>query len=146
MQLHHLKPKTRFKNKKRIGRGGKRGTYSGRGIKGQKARAGHRIRPEIRDVLKKIPKLRGYRVKTRPRHTVIVNTLDLEKHFQPGSKVTPQELVKKGLVKKISGRVPEVKLLGSGELTKNLLVAECQISRGAKEKIEKAGGSIVQNA
>ena len=53
MLLRDLKPKTSKKSKKRIGRGGKRGTYSGRGIKGQKARAGHRIRPEIRDILKK---------------------------------------------------------------------------------------------
>ena len=53
MQLHTLKRKTKNKTKKIVGRGGKRGTYSGRGLKGQKARAGRKIRPEFRDLLKK---------------------------------------------------------------------------------------------
>lgn len=56
MQIHQIKPKIRKEPKKRVGRGGKRGTYSGRGSKGQKARAGHRIRPYLRDVIKKLPK------------------------------------------------------------------------------------------
>jgi len=60
MQLHQLKPKNKSKKVKRIGRGGKRGTYSGKGIKGQRCRAGAKIRPEIRDMIKKIPKKRGY--------------------------------------------------------------------------------------
>ena len=142
MQLHELRPKTKKRGKKRIGRGGKRGTYSGRGIKGQKARAGHRIRPEIRDVIQKIPKLRGYRMKIKPRVTRVVNLKDIEKHFQDGEKVTPRELVKRGLISAKKGKLPEVKLLGSGELTRKLLVSDCQFSDSAKEKIEKAGGSI----
>ncbi len=142
MQLHNLKPKVRKKNRKRVGRGGKRGSYSGRGIKGQKARAGHRIRPEMRDILKKIPKLRGYRAKTRPQRTAVINVGDLEKNFASGDKINPQKLVKKGLLKKIGGKIPQVKLLGSGDLNKKLLVAEFRISAQAKEKIEKAGGSI----
>jgi large subunit ribosomal protein L15 len=60
MQLHEIKG-LKNKEKKRVGRGGKRGTYCGRGIKGQKARAGAKIRPALRDFIKKIPKLRGYR-------------------------------------------------------------------------------------
>ncbi|MEK7566617.1 MAG: 50S ribosomal protein L15 [Patescibacteria group bacterium] len=143
MQIHDLKPKTKTKSKKRIGRGGKRGTYSGRGIKGQKARAGHRMRPEMRDILKKIPKLRGYRAKIRPKIVAVVNVGDLEKHFAPGDKVTPQELIKKGLLRKIGGQIPATKLLGSGEITKKLLVADCQISKSARDKIEKAGGNVV---
>ena len=142
MLLRDLKPKTSKKSKKRIGRGGKRGTYSGRGIKGQKARAGHRIRPEIRDILKKIPKLRGYRAKRRLQKTAVVNLSVLDKYFSSGEKITPQELLKRGLLKKIGGRIPEVKLLGSGEVSKNFLVADCQPSGPAKEKIEKAGGSV----
>ncbi|KKU11931.1 MAG: hypothetical protein UX16_C0001G0027 [Parcubacteria group bacterium GW2011_GWB1_45_7] len=59
MQLHELKPTTVNKGKKRIGRGGKRGTYSGKGMKGQKSRAGRRIRPAIRDLMQRTPKLRG---------------------------------------------------------------------------------------
>jgi len=61
MQIHQIKPKIKKKNRKIIGRGGKRGTYSGRGIKGQKSRAGRKIRPELRDIIKKLPKKRGYR-------------------------------------------------------------------------------------
>ncbi|MBI2507146.1 MAG: 50S ribosomal protein L15 [Candidatus Niyogibacteria bacterium] len=142
MQLHHLKPKTRFKKKKRIGRGGKRGTYSGRGIKGQKARAGHKMRPEIRDVIKKIPKLRGYRAKFRPKLSREINLEALEKHFKDGDKITPRELVRRGLVQPRSGKLPEIKILGSGEITKKLLVSDFQVSEGAKKKIEKAGGAI----
>ncbi|HOK35099.1 MAG TPA: hypothetical protein PLL80_00755 [Candidatus Pacearchaeota archaeon] len=59
MQLHQIQPTHKPKDKKRIGRGGKRGTYSGKGIKGQTSRAGAKIRPEIRDFIKKIPKKRG---------------------------------------------------------------------------------------
>ncbi|MFH0987396.1 MAG: hypothetical protein V1841_00670 [Patescibacteria group bacterium] len=61
MQLHQIQPLHRGKTKRRVGRGGKRGIYSGRGGKGQTARSGHKVRPDIRDLIKKIPKLRGYR-------------------------------------------------------------------------------------
>ena len=57
MQIHQLKPKYKKKEKKRVGRGGKKGTYCGRGIKGQKARAGRKMQPIIRQILKKYPKL-----------------------------------------------------------------------------------------
>lgn len=59
MQLHEISPTHRNTAKRRVGRGGKKGTYSGRGIKGQKARAGHKIRPALRDFVLKLPKLRG---------------------------------------------------------------------------------------
>lgn len=65
MQFHQIQPSRRLKKKKRIGRGGKRGTYCGRGIKGQKARAGAKIRPQVRDLIKKIPKVRGYKFRKR---------------------------------------------------------------------------------
>jgi len=65
MQLHEIKPIHKLKSKKRIGRGGKRGTYCGKGVKGQKARAGAKIRPEIRDLIKKIHKKRGYKFKAK---------------------------------------------------------------------------------
>jgi len=65
MQLHQIQPITKRRIKRRVGRGGKRGTYSGRGGKGQTARAGAKVRPEIRDLIKKIPKIRGYRFKKR---------------------------------------------------------------------------------
>ena len=59
MQFHNLKSKTKRKSKRQVGRGGKRGKTSGRGTKGQNARAGHKKRPELRDFIKRIPKLRG---------------------------------------------------------------------------------------
>jgi len=59
MQIQELKPNCKNKKKKRIGRGGKRGTYCGRGLKGQKSRAGRRIRPAVRDFILRTPKLRG---------------------------------------------------------------------------------------
>jgi large subunit ribosomal protein L15 len=60
MQLHQIKS-SKKRPKKRIGRGGKKGTYCGKGMKGQKSRAGAKIRPELRDFIKKIPKTRGYK-------------------------------------------------------------------------------------
>lgn len=59
MALYKIAPEHKNKTKKRVGRGGKRGTYSGRGVKGQKSRAGRRIRPAVRDLIQQIPKLRG---------------------------------------------------------------------------------------
>jgi large subunit ribosomal protein L15 len=65
MQLHELKPFHPNKKQRRVGRGGKRGTTSGRGTKGQKARAGHRIRPAERDLIQRLPKLRGFKNKPK---------------------------------------------------------------------------------
>jgi len=70
MQLHQIQPITKRRIKRRVGRGGKRGTYSGRGGKGQTARAGAKVRPEIRDLIKKIPKIKGYRFKKRSLHKI----------------------------------------------------------------------------
>lgn len=69
MQLHELQPLHPAKNEKRIGRGGKRGTTSGRGTKGQKARSGHRIRPAERDLIQQLPKLRGFKNKPKGKKT-----------------------------------------------------------------------------
>lgn len=141
MQLHNLKPKTKRKDKKRVGRGGKRGTYSGRGMKGQKSRAGHRIRPQIRDVIKQLPKKRGYGFKSIKEKPAIVNIGVLEEKFKDGVQITPRSLLDAGIISRRKGKIPAVKLLGDGNLTKKLLVSECQISKSAGEKIEKAGGT-----
>ncbi len=133
MQVHQVKPKNKPKKKKRIGRGGKRGTFSGRGVKGQKARAGRGPRPALRDIVKKYPKKRGYKFKSFKLKPKIVNLKDLEKHFESGEKVTAQSLLKKGLINKIKGRVPEVKILGQGKLNKKLLVEGCKLSESAKK-------------
>lgn len=142
MQLHEIKQIHKRKNQKRIGRGGKRGTHSGRGIKGQRTRAGRKMAPPIRELIKKYPKLRGYRFKSRKQKPAIVNIKDLEKVFKKGDLISPQVLIEKRLIRRIKGRVPEVKILAQGNLTKKLIIKGCQSSEKAKEKIKKAGGRI----
>ena len=148
MQLHELKRNTPNKKKTTIGRGGKRGKTSGRGHKGQRAHGDHGVRPEMRDIIKRIPKLRGYG-KNRARtvnssrvRPVVVNVSVLEKAFKKGEKITPTVLVEQGIVSKKRGSVPTVKILGVGILTKSITVTDCLVSKTAKEKIEKTGGSI----
>jgi len=141
MRLHELKPKHENKDKKRVGRGGKWRTYAGRGDKGQKSRAGANFQPLIRRLIKRFPKLRGYRFKGREKKEV-VNVEELNKKFDSGEKVTPKILLEKNLVKRKKGRVPEVKILGKGELEKELVFKNCDFSKSAKEKIEEAGGKI----
>jgi large subunit ribosomal protein L15 len=138
MQLNEFKPKTKKRKVKRIGRGGKRGSFSGRGTKGQKARAGRRIRPEMRDIIKKIPKARGYAFASINKKPFIINLAALDKNFKENEKVTPQTLLEKGLIKKKGN----VKILSDGNVTKSFVVFHCQISKQAREKIEKAGGTI----
>jgi large subunit ribosomal protein L15 len=142
MQLHQIKPIHKPKKPKRIGRGGKRGTYSGRGVKGQKARAGRKLKPIVREILKKYPKLRGYRFSAKKDYAIL-NLRDIEKKFNKGEKVSPKILVEKRLVRKISGKIPKVKILGKGKITKPLIFENCIFSQKAKEKVEKAGGKIL---
>ena len=142
MELYALHPKSKRKKRKRVGRGGKRGTYSGRGIKGQKARAGRRFKPIIRELIKKYPKLRGYKFKRKGFKPRIISLEILEKKFKPDEIVNPQILLEKRLIRKILGRVPKVKILAKGKLTKALAIEGCQVSKSAREEIEKAGGTI----
>lgn len=126
---------------KRVGRGlGSTGTYSGRGQKGQRARSGGRKGLKLMGMKKLIqstPKLRGFK-SFYPKFTV-VNLSDLENKFKDNDKVNPRTLLEKGLVGKIN---TEVKILGSGDLTKKLILEDCGISASAREKIEKAGGKV----
>jgi len=146
MQLHQLSPKHKKKQKKRVGRGGKRGTYSGRGQKGQRSRAGAKFKPIIRELIKKYPKLRGYRqsskLKAQNSKLIILNLETLEKKFDSGVRITPEMLLDRGLIHKIKGKLPKVKILGEGELTKSLIIESCEVSKTAKKKIEEAGGEI----
>ena len=82
-------------------------------------------------------------MQVRVKDSVIVNVRDLEKNMKAGDQVTPSILAERGLINKKSGKIPQVKLLGSGALTKNLLIKDCQVSGGAKKKIEEAGGKIL---
>ncbi len=148
MQLHELKPLTPKKTAKRIGRGGKRGKMSGRGHKGQTARTGNSTRSEMLEFIKKIPKLRGHgknRAKTVNEERVLavpVNLTKLELAFENGATVSPKTLVTAGVISTVRRKAPVVKILGTGEITKKINVEGCQISASAKEKIEKAGGSV----
>lgn len=142
MQLNDLKRVTPQKSEKRVGRGGKRGKTSGRGTKGQKARAGHKIFPQVREQLKKLPKLRGYRQKSIQDKPLPVNLDALEMFFAAGDTVNPKVLLERGVIRARRGETPKVKVLGTGELTKKLNVAGCAISTSAREKIEKVGGTV----
>jgi large subunit ribosomal protein L15 len=148
MQLHELKPTAAKKTAKRIGRGGKRGKTSGRGGKGQTARTGNSTRPEMRDFIKKLPKLRGHGV-NRSRTVngervlaVPVNLSKLEAAFTAGEIVSPKTLVSKGVISAVAKRAPIVKILATGEITKKVTIEGCQISKAAQAKIEAAGGKV----
>ncbi len=143
--LNNLKRTTENKKAKLVGRGGTRGKTSGRGTKGQKARAGHKIRPHIRDIIKKYPKLRGRGKNINKAFAVrpaVVNLDLLEKRFNAGESVTPATLLAKKLITRNNGVIPAVKILATGTLTKSLEIFDCQASDSAKTKIEKAGGKV----
>jgi large subunit ribosomal protein L15 len=138
MQLHNLTREHAQAKGKIVGRGGKRGKTSGKGTKGQRARSGHRIRPAIRDVIKKLPKLRGHgaAITSGPK-PVVINLALLDKHFAAGEAVTAQALFAKGLLKKVSRRLPAVKILGRGTIKQPLKVEGLKLSAGAKKQLHR---------
>lgn len=140
MQLHELKPIHKSKSKKRVGRGGKRGTYSGKGTKGQKSRAGHRIRPAERDLIQRLPKLRGFKFKPLEAMSLVINVGDLEKKIK-GNIINRQIFIESGFLGKNDKR--RIKILGDGEVKKAFHVEGCEISSRAREKILAAGGKII---
>lgn len=135
MQSHQLIRNPAYKTARRVGRGGKRGTYSGRGIKGLHARAGGKLRPEERDIIKKIPKLRGYKFRPYRTRPVIVNLDAIERHFSEGEAVNPAALAAKGLAATQKGRMPKIKILGRGEMKKRLVFKDVAFSQAASAKI-----------
>lgn len=148
MDLSTLQKPRGQKVARRVGRGGKRGKTSGRGGKGQTARAGAKLRPEWRDIIKKIPKRRGYGVNrartVRPRIAVAPVTLEaLAKHFAAGDTVNVKSLIDKGIIRRVSGNVPPIKVLARGDIAVKLTIDKgIQVSAGAKEKIVAAKGSV----
>jgi len=144
MQLHEIRTKKGIKKSKRIGRGGKKGDSSGKGMRGQKSRAGKKLPPDIRELVKRYHKLRGYSFKpvTKLFNLAVLNLDVIEKNFEEGEKVTPEVLFKKGLVRRIKGQIPKIKILGVGDIKKALVFEDCLVSKVAKEKIEKAKGKI----
>jgi len=143
MQLHDLKISIK-KKKKRVGRGGKRGTYSGRGQKGQKARAGRRIRPAERDLILKIPKLRGFKNKAAKPKPFIIKIKDL---IYKVKLLNFNNLIDILALKQME-LLPlsyhgKVKIIGnSDEILPLKLSKEIKISNKLKEKILAAGGEI----
>ncbi|MEK7213583.1 MAG: uL15 family ribosomal protein [Patescibacteria group bacterium] len=145
MQINNLIPRTKNKKTMIVGRGGRRGKTSGRGGKGQTARAGHKKRPELRDFIKRIPKLRGRGVnqnKSPNERPVILNLGDLESIFKSGQTVSPQTLIENKLISTSDGRIPRVKILGSGEFTQKINIEGCEVSASVRSKIEKNSGSV----
>ena len=151
LNLSNLQPAQARKDRKRVGRGlgSGKGRYSGRGLKGQKSRSGsHNMRPGFEGgqnpLYMRLGKQRGpYSKDAMPMgphrtRTVAVNVRDLER-FDAGSEVTPESLAERGLIRKTKY---DLKILGHGDLSKQLSVSAHNFSKSAREKIEKAGGSI----
>lgn len=142
LKIHDLKPAPGSTHApKRVGRGRSsgHGKTSGRGMKGQKARGKTRIGFEggQMPLQRRVPKLRGFKPRDKKEyHLVNVEKLNL---FSDGDLVTPQELVEKGILRKLQ---KEVKVLGRGELERRLTVRAHAFTRGAVAKIEAAGGSV----
>lgn len=144
MQLHNIKPAHKVKKRKRIARGGKRGGYSGRGSKGQKSRAGAKIRPAIRDLITKFPKQRGrakHSFKSLFKKPVVLNLRDVEKKFKDGEIVSPATLLKKKLITSRESAISKIKILSEGEISKKIAFHNVLLSKLARVKIEKAGGT-----
>jgi large subunit ribosomal protein L15 len=151
LSLSNLKPAQERRRRKRVGRGlaSGKGRYSGRGIKGQKSRAGsHSMRPGFEGgqmpLYMRLGKQRGSTSKDampvgpHRTHTIPVNLADLERVFDDGAEVTLEALLAKRLIR--NTRI-DVKILGNGELTKKLTVTAHRFSKTAAEKIEAAGGT-----
>ena len=132
--------------RKRVGRGdSSHGSYSGRGSKGQKSRAGYKIRPGFEGgqlpLIKRLPRKRGFTNIFRVEYSVV--NIDKLNIFEPGSEVTPEKLVAAGVLK--SQRQP-VKILAEGEINHPLVVKANKFSASAKAKIEAAGGKVEEVA
>jgi large subunit ribosomal protein L15 len=144
MNLHTLKPRPGAKHRvKRLGSGESsgHGKTSGKGHKGQKARSGGSLRLGFEGgqmpLIRRLPK-RGFNNSAFAVRYATVNLSDLEK-FDAGTEINEALLREKGLVR---GKLEGVKILGNGELTKALTITATKVSAAAREKIEKAGGSI----
>ncbi len=144
MKLYELKPaKGSTKKRKIVGRGNGsgHGTFSGRGCKGQKARSGYSRRPSFEGgrtpLYMQIPKKRGFKsLSAKPE---IVNVLALEKKFNDNDNIDKKKMAEAGLIKSVD---VDVKVLGDGDIKKKLNISAEYFSESAKEKIEKAGGSV----
>ena len=140
MQIHTLSSRKNTK-KKRIGRGGKRGTYCGRGVKGQKARSGGNVDPLFEggrsSLMQRLKKIGGFRSPHPAKHTVTLATL--EQRYSEGDKVSLETLVEKGILR-ARHRSYGAKIVQRGELKKKLVIgSDIDFSEGAQKALEKAG-------
>lgn len=147
MKLHELKPAPGSKHRRRrVGRGESSGLgkTSGKGNKGQKARSGASIRPGFEGgqmpLARRLPKKGFNNAQFKTRYAVI-NVATLEAKFSDGDEVNEASLRAAGLVK---GVWDGIKVLGNGDLSRKLTVSVDKVSAAAKEKVEKAGGSVVE--
>lgn len=145
MNLHDLKPNPGAKHRrKRLGCGESSGLgkTSGRGHKGQKSRSGGGVRVGFEGgqmpLHRRLPK-RGFNNIQFRDHFVIVNVSQLDANFEDGSEVNEASLREAGLIR---GQFDKIKVLGLGDISKKLTVKVDKLSASAKEKIEKAGGSV----
>lgn len=146
MKQNELKPPVGAKHKKkRVGRGdgSGHGTYSGRGVKGQKSRSGGGVRPGFEGgqlpLIKRLPRKRGFTNIFKVEYNIVnVGKLAI---FSPGTEVTPKELLEAGL---ISARERPTKILGQGDIKHPLLVRADKFSSSAEKKILAAGGKTEQ--
>ena len=140
MQINTLKAR-KLKTRKRVGRGGTNGTYSGKGMKGQKSRSGYSRRSTWEGgrttLIAATKKNKGF--KSRNTKNQVVSLDILEKKFKDGDTVDLTSLIEAKIIKKVSA---PVKILGVGKLTKKLTVKDILVSATAKEKITKAGGEV----
>ena len=145
MKLHELGTPA-HKKQKRIARGGKRGTTSGRGQKGQKSRSGSRMRPAVRDLLIRIPKLRGFRNKPQSAKSAVLSVGTLARALRPlreAKKTLSVDLTTLKEMKLLPIRYRgAVKVLGDGDIDFAIALKGIGVSAGAKAKIEKAGGRV----
>ena len=156
MNLNNLKPKTQRKSQKRVGRGGKKGTFSGKGTKGQKARSGSSVRPGFRGgdnrIWQLFPKQRGaskkpgnskphkkHRYFQHSKARAFVLDLDFFNQFNDNELVTPEVLMQKGFA--FDG-AKKLKVLANGELKKKVKLEGFLFSTTAKTKAEKSGATI----
>jgi large subunit ribosomal protein L15 len=143
MKLHEIQPTTPLKKRKRVGRGGKRGTYSGKGMKGQKARSGAKLTPLFAGGAptltgrgsKVYHKLRGQHNSgdTRNADKVIVNISTLAKKYENGEVVSPETLMEKGIVTK---NVSVIKILGNGQTDKKFKFDGVTLSKTVQEQYQ----------
>ncbi|MBI1998835.1 MAG: uL15 family ribosomal protein, partial [Parcubacteria group bacterium] len=116
--------------------------------KGQKARSGHRIRPQLRDEIKKLHKKRGFgihradSVRSDRQKYAVVNIKKIERAASEGAEITPKVLLEKKLITKGQGRRLSVKILGGSGIKKKLVISGCIVSESARKAIEAAGGTV----